>query len=84
MLSCIGKVYSALLDKRITAYCDMLDLVSDEQNGFRRRCSCTDHIFTVSSIVKNQLNQSLDTFATLVVLEKAFDWITRCLLFLNC
>ena len=59
----------------------MLDLISDEQNGFRRGRSCTDHIFTVSSIVKNRLNQGLDTFAALVDLEKAFDWITRSLLF---
>ena len=59
----------------------MLDLISDEQNGFRRGRSCTDHIFTVSSIVKNRSNQGLDTFAALVDLEKAFDWITRSLLF---
>ena len=55
LLSCIGKVYSALIESRIVKYCDMLGLIADEQNGFRRGRSCSEHIFLVTSIIRSRV-----------------------------
>lgn len=77
LISCISKVYSAVLNNRIVGYCNQLDIFADEQNGFRSNRSCEDHIFSLSCIIKNRLNNNKPTFCSFVDLEKAFDWINR-------
>ena len=42
LLSCVYKVYTALLNRRIVKYCDELNILVDEQNGFRKGRSCDD------------------------------------------
>ena len=51
----------------------MLNLLHDEQNGFRGKRSCIDHLFSIISIIRNRLNQSRNTYATFIDMEKAFD-----------
>ena len=73
LLSCIGKLYSSLLEKRLSTYLEENDILADEQNGFRRKRSCEDHIFTLNSLVKNN-----DTvFTSYIDLRKCFDYIDR-------
>ncbi len=55
-------------------------ILHDEQNGFRSKRSCTDHIFTLSSIVKNKLQSGQEIFACYVDFRKAFDLVPRELL----
>ena len=45
LLPCIAKLYSSILNNRLTKYCDILDIIADEQNGFRKARSCLDHIY---------------------------------------
>ena len=73
LLSCISKVYSALVNKRLTCYLEEYNLLADEQNGFRKDRSCEDHIFTLNSIVKNNAN----VFTAYIDLKKAFDFVDR-------
>ncbi|VDI78049.1 Hypothetical predicted protein [Mytilus galloprovincialis] len=37
LLSCISKLYSAFINKRITHYLENQDILADEQNGFRKK-----------------------------------------------
>ncbi|XP_055998773.1 uncharacterized protein LOC130047523 isoform X1 [Ostrea edulis] len=46
LLSCISKLYSAFINKRLVTYLENNDILADEQNGFRRGRSCEDHIET--------------------------------------
>ena len=55
--------------------------VIDEQNSFRKKRSCSEHIFTVTSLIRNILFAGLDTHAAFIDMEKAFDWVNRKLLF---
>ncbi|VDI35540.1 Hypothetical predicted protein [Mytilus galloprovincialis] len=73
LLSCISKLYSAFMNKRITFYLENEDILADEQNGFRKDRSCEDHIYTLNSIVRN--NKSL--FVAFIDLRKCFDFIDR-------
>ena len=77
ILSCVGKLYSSILNNRIINYCDILELLVPEQNGFRKKRSCQDHIFTVTTIVRNRLGNGHDTYVALIDMEKAFDWVNR-------
>ena len=48
-------------------------MLVDEQNGFLRDRSCTDHVFTLNSIIQNRK----ETFVTVIDLQKAFDTVAR-------
>ena len=52
LISCIGKIYSSILDNRLISYLDENNILVDEQNGFRKSRSCEDHIFTLSPLSK--------------------------------
>ena len=55
LISCIGKIYSSVLDNRlISFYLDENNILVDEQNGFWKSKSCEDHIFTLSSIINDK------------------------------
>ncbi len=77
ILSCVYKIYTAILNSRILLYLEENDLLHDEQNGFRSRRSCADHIFSLCSIVKNKVNLGQDIFACFVDFRKAFDFVPR-------
>ena len=73
LLSCISKLYSALINNRLNKYLEENELLSNEQNGFRSSRSCEDHVFTLNSIIGNNPT----VFATFIDLKKAFDFIDR-------
>ena len=68
------------LNNRIVKFCNNLGIFPDEQNGFRAGRSCEDHIFSLTTIIKNRMSDKKDTFCAFVDLEKAFDWVPRDLL----
>ena len=80
LLPCIAKLYSSILNNRLTQYCDYLEIIVDEQNGFRKDRSCVDHIFVLTSIVRNIINNNLSTYCAFIDFKKAFDCINRELL----
>ena len=49
------------------------NLQADEQNGFRANRSCEDHIFTLNSLIRNNVN----VYAAFIDLKKAFDFVDR-------
>ena len=70
LLSCVGKMYSSFLSNRILSFCELCNILVDEQNGFRRNRSCNDHIFSLSSIIRNRLNNGKPTFAAFLDMGK--------------
>lgn len=80
LLSTVSKVYTAILNNRIMSYVEAQGLIYDEQNGFREGRSCQDHIFSLTSIIRNRMNNNMDTYAAFIDLRKAFDFVNRDLL----
>ena len=80
LLSCLYKMYTSLLNMRLANYCEGGGYLADEQNGFRSGRSCQDHIYTLSSIIKNRKSEGNDTYCAFVDFKKAFDWVPRDLL----
>ncbi len=77
ILNCMYKIYSSVLNNRVLSYFEDNGILHEEQNGFRRKRSCNDHIFTLSSIIKNKMNNGTDIFAAFVDFRKAFDYVHR-------
>ncbi len=55
-------------------------LYAEEQNGFRKGRSCSEHIFAVTSIIRNRKLQGKPTYTAFLDAEKAFDRVDRDLL----
>ncbi len=51
LLSCVSKTYTSLLNERIVKYCDINDILVDDQNGFRKGRSCGGTVQTITSYV---------------------------------
>ena len=77
------KLYTNILNKRIFEYLDINNLTEDEQNGFRKDRFCEDHIYSLTSIIRNRKNMGLDTFTCFVDMAKAFDRVNRDILFVK-
>ena len=80
LLSTISKCYTSLLNFRLQNYLEDESMLVDEQNGFRKGRSCQDHIFTLSSMVRNRNRINLSTYAAFIDFKKAFDYVNRDLL----
>ena len=77
LLSTVYKLFTSVLNNRIVQIAEQHKLYADEQNGFRKNRSCEDHLFSLSSIIRNGKREKLPTF---VDFEKAFDRVDRNLL----
>ena len=77
LLSTVYKLFSSIINEKIRRIAENNDLYADEQNGFRVGRSCEEHVFTLSSIIRNRKSQHLSTFVAFVDMEKAFDRVNR-------
>ena len=59
---------------------DMNDTIGEQQAGFRKDYSTVDHIFTSLAIVQKQLSLNRELYVAFIDFEKAFDSISRKLL----
>ena len=51
ILSCFGKLFTAILNNRLNNYLESMNLLCEEQAGFRKKCGTTDHIFNLKCII---------------------------------
>ena len=83
LLSTVGKLYSSILNDRISEHLEKNNILEDEQNGFRKKRSCLEHIYVLSTIIKIRKAKKLSTFVSFVDFQKAFDTVDRNLLLLK-
>ena len=80
LLSTVYKLYTSVLNNRIVSYLEENNMYAEEQNGFRQKRSCAEHIFTLSTILRNRKAENKSTYLAFLDAEKAFDRIDRELL----
>ena len=80
MLSTVSKVYSLILNSRLSEYLETCGVPCEEQNGFRKGKSCEDHAFVLTNLIQDRIDQRKSTYVSFIDFEKAFDWINRDLL----
>ena len=60
--------------------CDLNDTLLEEQNGFRDKRSCEEHISCLDSIININLHENKSIFCAFIDIAKAFDLVERELL----
>ena len=81
ILSCVFKIFTSIINSRISKFLETNKIYADEQNGFRKGRSCQDHIFALNSLVNNKLKTNNNIYACYIDLKSAFDLVNRKLLF---
>ena len=80
-LSCFQKVFASLLNNRLSNFLSTLNLLGEEQAGFRSKYGVNDHIFTLHSLIDFFLfKKKKKTILRLYKLWKTFDYVDRALL----
>ena len=77
IVSCFGKLFSSVLNRRITTFLEVNNLLGQEQSGFRKGHSTLDHIFTLHCLIDAYLSRKKKLYCTFVDFRKAYDSIQR-------
>ena len=83
VLSCLSKVFTCMLNNRLTDYLDSLSIINESQAGFRKGYSTIDHIFTLRCLLDLFKNSNKKLHCAFVDYKKAFDSINRTSLWLK-
>lgn len=77
LLSGCSKVFTSIINNRLTSYSDEIKLISETQCGFRKLHSTVDNIFILNSFIELYLYKKKKLFCTFVDFSKAFDKVNR-------
>ena len=77
ILSCFGKLFTAVLNRRLNDYLESLSLLIEEQAGFRKHYSTADHIFSLKMLIEFYLYKNKRLYCAFINNRKAFDSVNR-------
>ena len=81
-MSCLGKLFSSILNLRLKQYVIENNILREEQLGFREGNRTSDALITLYSLIQQYCHQNgQKLFSCFVDFKKAFDSIPRDLLF---
>ena len=62
ILRCLGKLFTSMLNNRLTEFVDKNNELSENQAGFRKGYGTTDHIFVLNSLIEIMKKTKKKTF----------------------
>ena len=77
LLSSVSITYSSILNNRIVKYCNLMGILPEAQNGFRKDRSWLDHIYTLTTFIWNRMTKNRAIYWAFIDMEEAFDWFIR-------
>jgi hypothetical protein len=77
ILSCLGKLFTAVINKRLDKFLTDIEYIGPEQAGFRKGFSTTDHIFTLHGLIDLYCKKGKRIYCCFVDFKKAFDSVDR-------
>ena len=77
LLSALGKIFTRILNNRLTDWAEEYYIYIEAQAGFRSNMSTVDNIFFLHGIINHLLNKGEKLFCAFVDFTKAFDYLVR-------
>ena len=78
LLNVRSKLYSYIINKRLSTWVEDNDVLGEIQAGFRKDHSTIDHIFTLFSMIQRHLLRNKKLYVAFIDFCKAFDLISHC------
>ena len=66
VLSCLGKVFTSILNNRLTAFSNLYNILLENQAGYRKGYSTIDQIFLLKGLIDLFINKSKMLFCLFV------------------
>lgn len=73
----LSKLFTRILNKRLVMFLDTNKLLQNEQIGFKKGCSTSDHILVLKTIIDSFKSKNKPLYACFIDLSKAFDTVWR-------
>lgn len=77
ILSCLGKLFTSVLNLRLNNFLDENITLEENQAGFRKGYSTTDHIFVLNSLIELLRKQKKKIYCAFIDFSQAFDSVWR-------
>lgn len=77
ILSCMGKLFTAIINTRINNFLNDNNLLCENQAGFRSDYSTCDHIFTLNFLVQKLKSEKKKLYCSFIDFSAAFDSVWR-------
>ena len=77
LLSCMSKLFTMIINKRLSDFLEDNKLLVEEQAGFRDGYSTLDHIFSLHCIIDSFLSAKKRLYCAFIDYRKAFDSVDR-------
>ena len=73
LLSCLGKIFIAILNNRLCNYLNELIIIHENQAGFRHGYSTIDHIFSLYALFELLKLKKKELHCAFIDFQRAFD-----------
>lgn len=77
LVSCLGKVFTSILNSRLYKLSDEINLISNAHAGFRKGHSTLDNIFILHALISIYLSSGRKLYCAFIDFRKAFDSVWR-------
>ena len=77
LLSCLGKLFTSILNDRLTHFLDENWILSENQAGFRHKYSTLDHIYSLNFLIEMIRSKKNKLFCSYIDFSRAFDSVWR-------
>ena len=77
ILSCMGKLFTAILNSRLNNYLKENNLLNETQAGFRASYSTADNIFVIHALTEYLRVRKMKLYCAFIDFQKAFDSVWR-------
>ena len=77
ILSCLGKLFTSILNSRLTKFVEENDILEENQAGFEEGYSTSSHIFVVHALIELMKSRKRKLFCCFIDFSKAFDSVWR-------
>jgi hypothetical protein len=77
LISCLGKLFTSIINSRLTFFANEISLISKNQAGFGKGYATTDNLFVLHSLISLYQSFGNKLYCTIVDFRKAFDTVWR-------
>ena len=83
MLSCIGKLFTRILNNGLCKWAELYNVYVEAKAGFRAKMGTTEYIFVLHGLINYVINTNTQLYCAFIYFSKAFDYVERISLWLN-